>query len=368
MRGSDESSGSLFSYVDLEARVRGDHPLRTIREIANAALSDLSKAFTALYADFGRPSIAPEKLLRAMLLQAFYGIRSERQLMERLEFDLLFRWFVGLGVDDAVWDHSTFSKNRDRLLEGEIAAKFLSAVLAQPKVKRLLSSDHFSVDGTLIEAWASIKSFRSKDGGDDDRQGPGRNAERNFHKEKRSNETHQSTTDPDARLYKKGDGQPAKLCYMGHALMENRHGLAVGGGISQATGTAERETALELIDECRRRGRRITLGADKAYDVTLFVHDLRDRWVTPHIAIDGHLSKTGKRRKTAVDGRTTRHAGYDISQRCRKRIEEVFGWIKSSAGLAKVKLRGRARVDAAFTLALAAYNLIRLPKLLAVPI
>jgi transposase len=368
MRGSDEQSGSLFSYVDLEARVRGDHPLRAIREIANAALSDLSKAFTALYTEFGRPSIAPEKLLRAMLLQAFYGIRSERQLMERLEFDLLFRWFVGVGVDDVVWDHSTFSKNRDRLLEGEIAAKFLAAVLAQPKVKRLLSSDHFSVDGTLIEAWASIKSFRKKDGSDNDEEGPGRNAERNFHKEKRSNETHQSTTDPDARLYKKGDGQPAKLCYMGHALMENRHGLAVGGGISQATGTAERETALELIDKCRRRGRRITLGADKAYDVTPFVHDLRDRSVTPHIAIDGHLSKTGKQRKTAVDGRTTRHAGYDISQRCRKRIEEVFGWIKSSAGLAKVKLRGRDRVDAAFTLALAAYNLIRLPQLLAVPI
>ncbi len=368
MRGSDESTGSLFSYVNLEARVRGDHPLRVIREIANASLSDLSRAFTALYTDFGRPSIAPEKLLRAMLLQAFYGIRSERQLMERLEFDLLFRWFVGLGVDDAVWDHSTFSKNRDRLLEGEIAAKLLAAVLAQPQVKRLLSSDHFSVDGTLIEAWASIKSFRRKDGGDDDRRGPGRNAERNFHKEKRSNETHQSTTDPEARLYKKGDGQPAKLCYMGHALMENRHGLAVGGGVSQATGTAERETALALIDGCCHRRRRITLGADKAYDVTPFVHELRERSVTPHIAIDGHLSRTGKARKTALDGRTTRHAGYDISQRCRKRIEEVFGWVKSSAGLAKVKLRGRDRVDAAFTLALAAYNLIRLPKLLAVPI
>jgi transposase len=364
MRGSDERSGSLFSYVNLEARVRGDHPLRTIREIANAALSDLSLAFTALYTDFGRPSIAPEKLLRAMLLQAFYGIRSERQLMERLEFDLLFRWFVGLGVDDAVWDHSTFSKNRDRLLEGEIAAKFLAAVLAQPKVKRLLSSDHFSVDGTLIEAWASIKSFRKKDGGDDDNQGAGRNRERNFHKEKRSNETHQSTTDPEARLYKKGAGQPAKLCYMGHALMENRHGLAVGGVVSQATGTAERDKALELLDSQGWRRKRITLGADKAYDVVQFVHELRDRTVTPHVAIDGHLSKTGKRRKTAVDGRTTRHPAYDISQRCRKRIEEVFGWIKSSAGLAKIKLRGRDRVDAAFTLALAAYNLIRLPKLL----
>jgi transposase len=348
----------------LESRVRGDHPLRTIRVIANAALNDLSRTFDELYTNFGRPSIAPEKLLRAMLLQAFYGIRSERQLMERLEFDLLFRWFVGLGVDDPVWDHSVFSKNRDRLLEGEIAAKFLAAVLAQPKVKRLLSSDHFSVDGTLIEAWASIKSFRKKDGSDNDGQGPGRNAERSFHKEKRSNDTHQSTTDPEARLYKKGDGQPAKLCYMGHALIENRNGLAVGGGISQASGTAERQTALDLIDGRGHRGRRITLGADKAYDVTRFVHDLRDRSVTPHIAIDGHVRKTGIPRRTALDGRTTRHIGYEISQRCRKRIEEVFGWIKSSAGLAKVKLRGRDRVDAAFTLALAAYNLIRLPKLL----
>jgi IS5 family transposase len=302
-----------------------------------------------------------------MLLQAFYGIRSERQLMERLEFDLLFRWFVGLGVDDPVWDHSTFSKNRDRLLEGEIAARFLASVLAQPRVKRLLSSEHFSVDGTLIEAWASIKSFRRKDGDDNDSQGPGRNAERSFHKEKRSNETHQSTTDPDARLYKKGTGQPARLCYVGHALMENRHGLAVGGGISRATGTAERETALALIDRHRGGRRRITLGADKAYDVAQFVRDLRDRSVTPHIAIDGHLSTTGKRRTTAVDGRTTRHAGYDISQRCRKRIEEIFGWIKSSAGLAKVKLRGQDRVDAAFILALAAYNLVRLPKLLGAP-
>ena len=221
MRGSDERSGSLFSYVDLEARVRVGHPLRTIRQLANAALADLRGDFAALYpARLGRPSIAPERLLRAMLLQAFYGIRSERQLMERMEFDLLFRWFVGLGVDDPAWDHSSFSKNRDRLLEGEIAAKFLAAVVSQPKVKRLLSSEHFSVDGTLLEAWASIKSFRRKDGGDNDASGGGRNAERDFHKEKRSNETHRSTTDPEARLYKKSDGQPARLCYMGHALME----------------------------------------------------------------------------------------------------------------------------------------------------
>jgi transposase len=365
MRGSDERSGSLFSYVDLEARVRTDHPLRTIREIVNAALSDLSGDFDKLYTDFGRPGVAPEKLLRAMLLQAFYGVRSERQLMERLEFDLLFRWFVGLGVDDPVWDHSVFSKNRDRLLEGEIAAKLLNAILGQPKVKRLLSSDHFSVDGTLIEAWASIKSFRRKDGGDNDSEGSGRNAERSFHKEKRSNQTHESTTDPEAKLYKKGDGQAAKLCYMGHALMENRNGLAVSGGVSQATGTAEREMALTLVE--RHRGpstRRITLGADKAYDVTAFVQELRSRSVTPHVAIDGHVRKSGKPRRTAVDGRTLRHPGYAVSQVCRKRIEEVFGWIKASAGLAKIKLRGRVRVDAAFTLGLAAYNLIRLPKLL----
>jgi hypothetical protein len=236
-------------------------------------------------------------------------------------------------------------------------------VLVQPKVKRLLSSDHFSVDGTLIEAWASIKSFRRKDGADNDPDGPGRNAERGFRKEKRSNETHQSTTDPQARLYRKADGQPARLCYMGHALMENRHGLAIDGGVSLASGTAEREAALQLVDRRTRRGR-ITLGADKAYDVRQFIAELRSRGVTPHIAIDGHVRIRGKPRATAIDRRTTRHAGYTASQRCRKRIEEVFGWIKGSAGLAKVKLRGRARVDAAFTLALTAYNLIRLPKLL----
>ena len=369
MRGSDDNSGSLFSYVDVESRIRSDHPLRRIREIANAALAALDEDFEVLYARrFGRPSIPPERLLRAMLLQAFYGIRSERQLMERMEFDLLFRWFVGLGVDDAAWDHSSFSKNRDRLLAGEIAGKFLRAVLAQPRVKRLMSSDHFSVDGTLIEAWASLKSFRRTDGGDNDPDGPGRNAERGFHAEKRSNDTHRSTTDPEARLYKKG-GQPAKLCYMGHALMENRHGLAVDGLVTQATGFAEREATLAMLDR-RPRRRRITLGADKAYDVRGFIEDLRRRRVTPHVAIDGHVrstAKTSKPRSSAVDARTTRHPGYAVSQRCRKRIEEVFGWAKSAAGLAKVKLRGRARVETVFTLALAAYNLIRLPKLLAAP-
>src|SRR6266852_5235551 len=344
MRGSDERSGSLFSYVDIEARV------------------------PCGYSPRGRPSIPPERLLRASLLQLIYSIRSERQLMDRLEFDLLFRWFVGRGIDDPVWDHSTFSKNRDRLLEGEIAAKFLAAVLAQPKVKRLLSSDHFSVDGTLIEAWASLKSFRRKDGKDDSGDGPGRNAERNFHGEKRSNETHESTTDSEAKLYRKGHGQPAKLCYMAHALMENRNGLVIGGQVTQANGTAERAAALSLIDRHRRRTcRRWTLAADKAYDVAEFVSDLRTRSVTPHVARNDHVTKTGKRRKTAIDGRTLRHAGYAISQCCRKRIEEVFGWAKTQAGLAKTRFRGTRRVEASFTLVLAAYNLIRLPKLLAAP-
>jgi transposase len=244
MRGKDTQQSAMFSYVSPERRVPADHPLRAIRAMVDLALKGLSRSFGQMYPDWGRPSIAPEKLLRALLLQLLYSIRSERLLMEQLEYNLLFRWFVGLNVDEPVWVATVFSKNRDRLLEGEIAAKFLSAVLAQPKVKRLLSSDHFSVDGTLIEAWASIKSFRRKDGQDNDSSGPGRNAERNFHKEKRSNETHRSTTDPEARLYKKGDGQPAKLCYMGHALMENRHGLAVDGGIILATGTAEREQRL----------------------------------------------------------------------------------------------------------------------------
>jgi len=365
MRGSDQSGGSLFSYVDVEARIRPGHPLRQIREIANAALTVLDGDFAQLYPPrLGRRSIASERLLRAMLLQSFYGIRSEPQLIERIEFDLLFRWFVGLGIDEAVWDHSSFTTNRERLLSGEIAAKFLRAVLVQPKVKRLISSDHFSVGGPLIEACASIKCFR-KDGSDDYPRGPARNAERNFHKEKRSNETHANTTDSDARLYKRGDGQPARLCYFGHILMENRNGLAVEGGVTQASGIAERKAALAMLDRRKRSGR-ITLGADKAYDVRQLVEDLHKWSVTPHIAIDGHLPKTGKPRATAMDGRTTRHPGYAVSQYIRKRIEEVFGWAKGWAGLAKVKLRGQAKVDATFTLALAAYNLIRLPKLLGV--
>jgi transposase len=368
MRGEDRSSGSLFSYVDLEARVPPDHPLRLIRTIVNDVLSSLSEEFEKLYSATGRPGIPPERLLRALLLQAFYTIRSERQLMEQLEFNMLLRWFVGLDLDASVWDATVFCKNRDRLLEAEIAARFLTGVIEHKKVRRLLSRDHFSVDGTLIEAWASMKSFRPKGG--DDGGDAGRNRERDFHGEKLANETHESATDPEARLYRKGNTKESRLCYLGNALMENRNGLVVAGALTQATGTAEREAAIAMIERHRpaqEKGgrRRITLAGDKAYDVAAFVDDLRDLEVTPHIAIDGHVTKTGKRRKTKIDRRTTRHAGYDVSQHCRKRIEEVFGWVKTQAGQAKTRFRGRRRVEASFTLALAAYNLIRLPKLLA---
>jgi transposase len=374
MRGSDQQPGSLFAYVDLESRIARDHPLRLIREIVNEALSALNRSFEELYAQEGRPSIPPERLLRAGLLQLFYSIRSERQLMERLDFDLLFRWFVGLGIDDRVWDATVFTKNRDRLLNTRIAQEFLAALLAVPRIKQLLSREHFTVDGTLLKAWASMKSFRPKDGGGSP-PGAGRNGERDFRGEKRSNETHASTTDPDARLYRKGNGRESVLCYIGHALMENRHGLAVRGEVTHATGTAEREAALVLIQRPRgrrsprtiRRASRITLGADKAYDVADFIAALRQRAVTPHIAINGRISKHGVVRTTAVDGRVTRHPGYAISQVIRKRVEEIFGWDKTIGGLAQVKLRGLAKVNALFTFALAAYNLIRLPKLLAAP-
>jgi len=359
MRGFDEHSGSLFSYVDLETRVPKEHPLRAIRAIANSALSELSSDFAALYASLGRPSIPPEKLLRASLLQAFYSIRSERQLMERLEFDLLFRWFVGLGIDDPAWDHSVFSKNRDRLLEGEIAAKFLAAILSQPQVKRLLSSQHFSVDGTLIEAWASLKSLKPRDGGDGNQPPTGgeRNGDVDFRGEKRSNQTHVSLSDPDAMLYRKGPGMEAKLCFIGHALMENRHGLIVDTRLTRVSGHAERLAALEMIEPRADRSEAITLGGDRGFDAADFVMELREINVTPHIA--QNLS-----RRSAIDGRTTRHSGYAVSQRVRKRIEEGFGWMKTIAGLKKTKYRGLERVGWSFTMAAAAYNLIRLPKLM----
>ena len=349
MRGVDERSGVLLSYVDLEARVPPRHPLRLIRRIVNEALRGLSPSLDDLYARIGRPSIPPEQLLRALLLQAFYSIRSERQLMERLDFDLLFRWFVGLGIDDPVWNHSTFSKNRDRLLAGDIAAEFLVQVLDRAQVRRLLSSEHFSVDGSLVEAWASMKSFRPKDDPGDPPEG--RNGSHDFHGERRRNDSHASTTDPDARLYRKGPGQEARLCFIGHVLMENRHGLVVDAELTRASGHAERLAALAMLDRLPTVGP-VTLGADRGFDAKDFVLELRERRVTPHIA-----QSTGRRR-SAIDGRTTRHPGYGASQRLRKCIEEAFGWIKTIAGQSRTKLRGLDRVRWSFTFAAAAYDLI----------
>ena len=376
MRGSDERNEALFSYVNLEDRVPARHPLRLIREIVNAALARLDGAFDKLYAAEGRPSIAPERLLRAALIQILFSIRSERQLMEQMQYNLLFRWFVGLGIDDAVWVPTVFSKNRDRLLTTDIARQFLAAILADKAVAPLLSDEHFSVDGTLIQAWASMKSFQLKPaagteppaGGDagpgqDDgasaaeQPAVGRNAEVNFHGQKRSNDTHASRTDPEARLYRKGPGKEAKLCFMGHALMENRNGLVVDACLTEADGHAEREAALALIEPRADRPGRITLGADKGYDAEDFVNELRSMNVTPHVA----AKATG----SALDHRTTRHAGYALSQRIRKRIEEVFGWGKTVGPLARTMLRGIERVGAQFTFAVAGYNLARLPKLLA---
>src|SRR6516162_1675698 len=315
MRGADERSGSLFSYIDLESRIPEGHPLRAIRVIVNTALADLNAEFEALYAPIGRPRSPPEKLLRSSLLQAFYTIRSERQLMERLNFDLLFRWFVGLGIDDEVWDHSVFSKNRDRLLEAEISAKFLAAILTQPEVKRLLSNDHFSVDGTLVQAWASLKSFKAKNDDEEPPPADGRNEEVDFRGEKRSNRTHASTTDPEAMLYRKGPGMEARLCFIGHALMENRNGLFVDARLTKVSGHAERLAALDMIEPYADRPKAITLGGDKGLDAADFVMELRDINVTPHIA-------QNTTRRSAIDRRATRHSGYEISQRIRKRVEE----------------------------------------------
>jgi transposase len=338
MRGSDAATGSLFSYVDLEARVPKQHPLRPIRRLADAALGELWADFERLYAPLGRPSIPPERLIRALLLQAFYSIRSERQLMEQLGYNLLFRWFVGLGIDDPVWDVTVFTKNRDRLLEGEVAKRLLAAVLNQAEVKGLLSDEHFSVDGTLIQAWASMKSFRPKDGSGEP-PAPGRNGERDFHGEKRSNATHASTSDPEARLFRKGRGKEAKLCFMGHALMENRHGLVVDSLVSGATGTAERDEARGMVEAMPGR-HRITLGADKHFDTQGFVAGVRALNATPHVA------QNTTNRRSAIDGRTTRHPGYALSQRARKRIEEAFGWIKEVALLRRARHRGKDRGSA----------------------
>ena len=357
MRGDESNQQSMFSYISMEERIPKRHPLRMIRTEVDNALKNMSGQFSGLYSATGRPSIPPEQLLRAMLLQVFYSIRSERLLVEQIDYNILFRWFTGLSLDDAVWDHSTFSKNRDRLLNSEICALFFRAIRDQAHQKGLMSNEHFSVDGTLLEAWASMKSFQPKDSNDSEPPDcPGRNPTVNFRGKKRTNNTHASKTDPEARLYKKAKGQQAKLCYIGHALMENRNGLVVDTALTIATGTAERDAAIEMLDQVPGR-QRITVAADKGYDCRAFVDDCRQIQTTPHVA--------QKQRGSAIDARTTRHEGYDVSLRVRKRVEEVFGWMKTIGCLGKLHHRGRERVDAVFTFAAAAYNLIRIRNLTA---
>jgi len=349
MRGDERVQDGMFSYVTLEQRVPQTHPLREIRRIADVALGSLSEEFDSLYSASGRPSIPPEYVLRALLLQAFYSIRSERQLVEQIEFNLLYRWFVGLDMDDAVWNHAVFSKNRDRLLTSEVAQQFLAAVVAQ--ARGFMSNDHFTVDGTLVQAWASHKSFKKKDGSDDGT---------NFHGQQRKNDTHESTTDPDARLYRKSYGTESKLAYLGHALVENRNGLIAAAMATQADGLAEREAALLLLAAKQKgRSRRITVGADKAYDAKDFVAAVRALNVTPHIA------KNDNGRRSNMDRRTTRHPGYAISLSCRWLVEKTFGWMKQTGPLRQVKVRGLANVDWVFTFSCAAHNLLRLPRLTA---
>jgi transposase len=358
MRGAFVDQGRLFSYLSPEARVPRKHPLRKVRELVREVLSELSWSLGKLYASEGRPSIPPEQLLSALLLQVFYGIRSERQLMEQLDYNLLYRWFVGLSPDDPVWDPSTFTKNRDRLQNGEVFGKFMSKLLNHSQVKPLLSDEHFSVDGTLIEAWASQKSFRPKDGSGDGDGGA------DFHGQKRKNDTHASTTDPDSRLYRKAAGREAKLSYMGHVTMDNRHGLAVAGMVTLASGTAERRAAEAMLKaKAKQVGHRITAGEDKAYDTADHVANLRAFNVTPHVAQYNSAGTPG--RQSAIDARTTRHHGYRMSQSRRAMIECIFGWGKQHGTMRKTKHRGVAAVAADFMLNLIAYNLIRIPKLVA---
>lgn len=356
MRGSDEQTSHMFSYVVPEQRVRQDHPLRAIRRMTDDVLATLSPRFDRMYSDMGRPSIPPEQLLRALVLQSLYTIRSERLLMEEIDYSILFRWFVGLGMDEEIWSPTTFSKNRDRLLEGDIAAAFFDAVIDQARQADLLSDEHFTVDGTVLEAWASLKSFRRK--GQDPTAPPDDpgNPTVNFHGESRRNDTHQSTTDPDALLARKGNGREAKLSYAGHVLLDNRHGLVANVCVTAATGTAEREAALLLLAEA---GHAVTVGGDKGFDVPSFVAEVRALGVTPHVA--------QKVKGSAIDGRTTRHEGYAISQQKRKLIEQVFGWMKTIGGLHKLRHRGGDLVDWIVTFTAAAYNLIRLRTLLARP-
>ena len=359
MRGEDRQQARMFSYLCPEERVPLDHPLRAMREMVDRVLARLSPRFEALYSGTGRPSIAPEKLLRALLLQVLYTVRSERLLMEQLDYNLLFRWFVGLQMDDPVWDATVFSKNRERLLSGDIAQAFFEEVLAEARRHHLLSDEHFTVDGTLIEAWASHKSFQPKEGSDSPPPEDPGNPTVDFRGEKRSNATHASTTDPQARLYRKGLGREARLCFMGHVLMDNRHGLGAGARVSEATGTAECDVGLAMAEGIPGT-RSVTVGADKAYDNRGFVAALRGMGITPHIA-----QHTG--RPSATDGRTTRHAGYAVSQRARKRVEEIFGWLKTVGLMRKTRHKGVNRVGWMFTFTVAAYNLVRIRNLAGAP-
>jgi transposase len=360
MRGADVEQGTLFSVVTLESRVPADHPLRKIRPLLEETLDSLDRTFETIYADSGRPSIPPERLIRASLLQVLYSIRSERQLMEQLDYNLLFRWFVGLTVDDPVWDHSTFSKNRERLIESGVARRILKRLLKRAKRERMLSSEHFSVDGTLLEAWAAVKGMRRRDG-QDEPPPPGRNPSVDFHGQQRSNDTHVSPVDPESQLARKSNGQAAKLSYQGHVLMEHRNGLVVDVEVTTASGTAEREAALKMLDRQRGYGRR-TLAGDKGYDTRGFVAALRERRVTPQVA--QNLKAQGG---SAIDARTTRHAGYRLSQRFRKRIEECFGWGKQDRLLRRPKLRGRARIGWLMELSMVGYNMVRMSNLMAAP-
>jgi len=358
MRGNDEQQSAMYSYISAEQRVPSDHPLRLIRKMVDKALVALCPTFNKMYSPVGRPSIAPEKLLRALLLQALYSVRSERQLMEQLDYNLLFRWFVGLNMDDEVWDATTFCKNRDRLLEGNVAESFFNEVLKQAREHGLLSSEHFTVDGTMIEAWAGQKSFKKKTQPDQQPPNDSGNPTIDFHGEKRSNETHQSTTDPEARLFKKGRGREAKLAYLGHLLTENRNGLVVKACVTQANGFAEREVAVKFAGEISKR-RRVTMGGDKAYDTKGLIKQLRQLNVTPHVAENAYGNHT-----SAIDKRTTKHVGYAISLNKRKRIEEVFGWMKTIGMMRKTRHRGVDRVGWVFGFAAAAYNLVRMRKLI----
>ena len=359
MRGDDPRNDSMFSYVTPEARVRPDHPLRPIRRMTDAALARLSARFDLLYSTIGRPSIPPEQLLRALLLQMLYSIRSERLLMEELDYSVLYRWFVGLSLDDPIWDATTFTKNRDRLLDGDVADAFFAEVLAAIKADGLLSDEHFTVDGTLLEAWASHKSFKPK-GRDHTPPDDPKNPTVNFHGQTRRNDTHQSTTDPDARLYKKATGREAKLAYLGHLLTENRHGFIVDTAVTDASGTAERDAAIAMLGELPLTRRRITVAADKAYDTRAWVAAVRRMRITPHVA-----QNTFVYGGSAIDGRTTRHGGYPVSQRRRKLIEQAFGWLKTVALFRKLRHRGGRLVDWLFSFGAAAYNLVRWRTLLA---